>query len=117
MAAPENRLRELSYGGMDVGAALLPSLHALPSPARSALVRLAGMGAEPFPAHRAAGALGTTEATAEQGLEQLVDGALLDLCGVDLMGRPFYRFHELVLLFAAGPPAPPRTGPRSPAAR
>ncbi|MEV5551378.1 BTAD domain-containing putative transcriptional regulator [Streptomyces sp. NPDC052309] len=117
MAAPENRLRELSYGGMDVGAALLPSLYALPSPARSVLVRLASMGAEPFPAHRAAVVLGTTEATAEQWLEQLVDGALLDLCGVDLMGRPFYRFHELVLLFAAGLPAAVRTGPRSPATR
>lgn len=117
MAAPENRLRELSYGSMDVGAALLPSLYALPSPARSVLVRLADMGTEPFPAHRAAEALGTTEATAEQWLEQLVDGALLDLCGVDLMGRPFYRFHELVLLFAAGLPAPPRTSQRSPAAR
>ncbi|MFI7411843.1 BTAD domain-containing putative transcriptional regulator [Streptomyces sp. NPDC049627] len=117
MAAPENRLRELSYGSMDVGAALLPSLYALPSPARSVLVRLADMGTEPFPADRAAEALGTTEATAEQWLEQLVDGALLDLCGVDLMGRPFYRFHELVLLFAAGLPAPHRTGRRSPAAR
>ncbi|MET9778758.1 BTAD domain-containing putative transcriptional regulator [Streptomyces sp. NPDC006367] len=117
MAAPENRLRELSYGGMDVGTALSSSLYALPSPARSALVRLARMGAEPFPAHRAAGVLGTTEATAEQWLEQLVDGALLDLCGVDLMGRPFYRFHELVLLFAAGLPAAHRTGPGSPAAR
>ncbi len=117
MAAPENRLRELSYGGMDVGAALLASLYAQPSSARSVLVRLAGMGAEPFPAHRAAGVLGTTEATAEQWLEQLVDGALLDLCGVDLMGRPFYRFHELVVLFAAGLPAAPRTGTRSPAVR
>lgn len=117
MAAPENRLRELSYGGMDVGAALLPSLYALPSPARSVLVRLADMGTEPFPAHRAAGVLGTTEATAEQWLEQLVDGALLDLCGVDLMGRPFYRFHELVLLFAAGRPAPPCPSRKSPATR
>ncbi|MFC5218795.1 AfsR/SARP family transcriptional regulator [Streptomyces coerulescens] len=117
MAAPANRLRELSYGGMDVGAALLPSLYALPAPARSVLVRLADMGTEPFPAHRAAGVLATTEATAEQWLEQLVDGALLDLCGVDLMGRPFYRFHELVLLFAAGLPAPPCPSRRSPATR
>ncbi|MFJ8545479.1 BTAD domain-containing putative transcriptional regulator [Streptomyces sp. NPDC093586] len=117
MAAPGNRLRELSHGGLDVAAALLPSLYALSSPARAVLARLADIGTEPFPAHRAAGPLGMTEATAEQWLEQLVDGALLDLCGVDLRGRPLYRFHELVLLFAAARPAPPRTHPRSPAAR
>ncbi|GAA3495616.1 hypothetical protein GCM10019016_027160 [Streptomyces prasinosporus] len=117
MAVPQNRLRELSFGGLDMAAALLPSLYALPAPARAVLARLAGIGAEPFPAHRAAGRLGTTEATAEQWLEQLVDGALLDLCGVDLRGRPLYRFHELVLLFAATQPAPPRDQPRSAAAR
>lgn len=103
LADPENRLRELCFGGMDVVGALLPSLHGLPGPARASLGRLSGIGSAPFPAHRAAGLLGMREATAERLLEELVDGALLDLCGVDRQGRPLYRFHELVLLFAALP--------------
>ncbi|MFQ6148747.1 BTAD domain-containing putative transcriptional regulator [Streptomyces seoulensis] len=116
LAAPELRLRELSFDGMDVATALQPSLHALPAAARTVLARLAGIGAEPFHAHRASGRLGLDEAAAEQWLEELVDGALLDLCGVDLRGRPLYRFHGLVRLFAAAQPVPPRLSSSSPAA-
>ncbi|MGW7201366.1 BTAD domain-containing putative transcriptional regulator [Streptomyces chryseus] len=103
LAAPETRLRELSYGGIDVAGALLPSLRQLPESAlaRDTLTRLADIGPGSFPAQRAARYLGTRESAAEQRLEQLVDGALLDICGVDRQGRPLYRFHDLVLLLAA----------------
>ncbi|MGW7052802.1 BTAD domain-containing putative transcriptional regulator [Streptomyces sp. NPDC054887] len=117
LAAPETRLRELSYGGIDVASALLPSLRQLPASdqARATLTRLAGIGLESFPAQRAATYLGTRESAAEQRLEELVDGALLDICGVDRQGRPLYRFHELVLLFAAAlKDAPPQDEPPVP---
>ncbi|MFD7814663.1 BTAD domain-containing putative transcriptional regulator [Streptomyces sp. NPDC059785] len=117
LAAPEHRLRELTHGGLDMARALLPSLYALPAPARTVLARLGSIGTEPFLAQRAAGLLGMTEATAEQWLEQLVDGALLDLCGVDLRGRPLYRLHELVLLFAAAQPAQSAVQPAQSAVR
>ncbi|WP_411084005.1 BTAD domain-containing putative transcriptional regulator [Streptomyces sp. cmx-18-6] len=102
LADPASRLPEMSFGGTDVLGALMPSLQQLPDAdrARATLVQLAGIGGESFPAQRAATYLGTREAAAEQRLEQLVDGALLDICGVDRQGRPLYRFHELVLLLA-----------------
>ncbi|WP_406148052.1 BTAD domain-containing putative transcriptional regulator [Streptomyces sp. NBC_01012] len=102
LADPETRLRELSHGGLDVIGALMPALRQLPGSeqARTTLIQLADIGADAFPAQRAATHLGTREPAAEQCLEQLVDGALLDICGVDRQGRPLYRFHELVLLLA-----------------
>ncbi|WP_406394299.1 BTAD domain-containing putative transcriptional regulator [Streptomyces sp. NBC_00887] len=102
LADPETRLRELSFGGIDVVGALMPALRQLPEPdqARATLIQLADIGVDSFPAQRAATCLGTRESAAEQRLEQLVDGALLDICGVDRQGRPLYRFHELVLLLA-----------------
>ncbi|MFF1654160.1 BTAD domain-containing putative transcriptional regulator [Streptomyces sp. NPDC058249] len=100
LADPEHRLRELSYGGLELRRALLPSLRQLPRPAGRTLVRLAGIGTEPFPAQRAARHLAEPESAAEESLEHLVDAALLDICGVDRLGRPLYRFHELILLFA-----------------
>ncbi|GGN50224.1 hypothetical protein GCM10011579_004800 [Streptomyces albiflavescens] len=100
LAEPEHRLRELSYGGLELRRTLLPSLRQLPRQAGRTLVRLAGIGTEPFPAQRAARHLAEPESAAEESLEHLVDAALLDICGVDRLGRPLYRFHELVLLFA-----------------
>ncbi|MDD9382588.1 BTAD domain-containing putative transcriptional regulator [Streptomyces sp. ZAF1911] len=102
LADPQTRLRELSFGGTGVTGALMQALRQLPGSdgARTTLIRLAGIGVDSFPAQRAAMYLGTRESAAEQRLEQLVDGALLDICGVDRQGRPLYRFHELVLLLA-----------------
>ncbi|PBC65692.1 hypothetical protein BKI49_03005 [Streptomyces sp. Tue6028] len=100
LADPAQRLRELSYGGLDLRRVLVPSVRQLPRPAGRTLVRLAGIGTEPFPAERAARHLAEPESAAEESLEHLVDAALLDICGVDRLGRPLYRFHELVLLFA-----------------
>ncbi|MFE4264800.1 BTAD domain-containing putative transcriptional regulator [Streptomyces sp. NPDC056883] len=102
LADPQTRLRELSFGGSGVTGVLMQALRQLPGfdQARTTLIRLAGIGVDSFPAQRAAMYLGTREPAAEQRLEQLVDGALLDICGVDRQGRPLYRFHELVLLLA-----------------
>ncbi|WP_369244670.1 BTAD domain-containing putative transcriptional regulator [Streptomyces sp. R41] len=116
LADPEQRLRELSYGGLELRRALLPSLRQLPRQAGRTLVRLAGIGTEPFPAQRAARHLAEPESAAEESLEHLVDAALLDICGVDRLGRPLYRFHELVLLFAESLASAHRERERSTAA-
>ncbi|WP_406165809.1 BTAD domain-containing putative transcriptional regulator [Streptomyces sp. NBC_00996] len=116
LADPEHRLRELSYGGLELRRALLPSLRQLPRQAGRTLVRLAGIGTEPFPAQRAARHLAEPESAAEESLEHLVDAALLDICGVDRLGRPLYRFHELVLLFAESLASAHRERERSTAA-
>ncbi|MET9899230.1 BTAD domain-containing putative transcriptional regulator [Streptomyces sp. NPDC006446] len=116
LAEPEHRLRELSYGGLELRRSLLPSLRQLPGPAGRTLVRLAGIGTEPFPAQRAARHLAEPESAAEESLEHLVDAALLDICGVDRLGRPLYRFHELVLLFAESLASAHRERERSAAA-
>ncbi|WP_234020630.1 AfsR/SARP family transcriptional regulator [Streptomyces sp. 142MFCol3.1] len=117
LADPDQRLRELSYGGLDLRRVLVPSVRQLPSPAGRTLVRLAGIGTEPFPAERAARHLAEPESAAEESLEHLVDAALLDICGVDRLGRPLYRFHELVLLFARHLATAHRERERSVAAR
>lgn len=116
LADPEQRLRELTYGGLELRRALLPSLRQLPRQAGRTLVRLAGIGTEPFPAQRAARHLAEPESAAEESLEHLVDAALLDICGVDRLGRPLYRFHELVLLFAESLASAHRERERSTAA-
>ncbi|MFC1444083.1 BTAD domain-containing putative transcriptional regulator [Streptacidiphilus sp. N1-10] len=103
LADPGDRLSELSFGGLELEAVLLSALRQVPEPAEATLGRLAGIGSGPFPAQAAAIRLGLTEAAAEYCLEQLVDGALLNICGVDRQGRPLYRFHELVLLLAESP--------------
>ncbi|WP_030676824.1 AfsR/SARP family transcriptional regulator [Streptomyces sp. NRRL B-1347] len=100
LADPSTRLRELSYGGLDVRGALLTSLRQLPRHTGRTLMCLAALGTEPFRAETAARCLAEPESTAEQRLERLVDAALLDICGVDRLGRPLYRFHELVVLFS-----------------
>ncbi|MFF4353034.1 BTAD domain-containing putative transcriptional regulator [Streptomyces sp. NPDC001530] len=117
LADPEQRLRELSYGGLELGRVLLPSVRQLPRQAGRTLVRLAGIGTEPFPAQRAARHLAEPESAAEESLEHLVDAALLDICGVDRLGRPLYRFHELVLLFAESLASAHRERERSTAGR
>jgi DNA-binding SARP family transcriptional activator len=98
LADPDTRLAELAYGGLELRRSLMPSVWQLPTRARRALLALARVGSAFFHAERAAELLGTSEASAEQDLEHLVDGALLDICGVDRQGRPLYRFHGLVLL-------------------
>ncbi|MFJ9028098.1 BTAD domain-containing putative transcriptional regulator [Streptomyces sp. NPDC102274] len=101
MADPRTRLAELSFGDLDVRRALLPSARRTTPQGRETLAALAGWGTEPFSAREAGTRLSLPEETAERLLESLVDGALLDLSGLDPQGLPLYRYHELVLLYAA----------------
>ncbi|MYV56026.1 AfsR/SARP family transcriptional regulator [Streptomyces sp. SID3212] len=101
MADPRTRLAELSFGDLDVRRALLPSVRRTTPQGRETLAALAGWGTEPFSAREAGTRLSLPEEAAERLLESLVDGALLDLSGLDPQGLPLYRCHELVLLYAA----------------
>ncbi|WP_262387218.1 BTAD domain-containing putative transcriptional regulator [Streptomyces sp. TRM49041] len=104
LADPATRLRELHSGDLDVHGALLPSWRALRPEARRAFPVLAGLGPQPFPAVRAAVLLGLPEGDAELLLEATADAALLEVSGADECGRPCYRFHPLVRLFALSLP-------------
>ncbi|WP_455353889.1 BTAD domain-containing putative transcriptional regulator [Streptomyces sp. SYSU K217416] len=106
LADPATRLRELHSGDLDVHTALLLSWRALEPGAREAFPVLAGMGAEPFPAVKAAGLLEVPEGDAERLLEALADAALLEVSGADEWGQPCYQFHPLVRLFALSLPGP-----------
>ncbi|MCX5114922.1 NB-ARC domain-containing protein [Streptomyces sp. NBC_00378] len=119
LADPAERLAELSFGDLDVRAALLPSVRRMAAGAPQALRALSGAGTEPFSARDASVRLAVSEDEAERVLESLVDTALLDLSGLDPQGLPLYRCHELVLLYAASldPADPAAFGPVSPARR
>ncbi|MFF5028467.1 BTAD domain-containing putative transcriptional regulator [Streptomyces collinus] len=103
LADPAARLAELSFGDLDLSRVLRSSVEPLPPAVHDVLAGLADpyLGDEPFCARRAGERLGLTEDAAENALEALVDTALLDLSGLDDLGRPLYRCHELVRLLAA----------------
>ncbi|KQW16330.1 hypothetical protein [Streptomyces sp. Root369] len=95
---PALRLGELRTGDLDVGRVLGSALRARPHGER----HLAGVPASAadgtFTAAEAAGEAGLSADTAEELLERLIEGALLEMAGIDAEGRPRYRFHEPVRL-------------------
>ncbi|MFP3989063.1 BTAD domain-containing putative transcriptional regulator [Streptomyces sp. E11-3] len=112
LANPGYGIRELVYGGLDVGEAVLVSLRRLRADERELLRRLSALGGRDFLPATAGRALGLPPAAAEEFLERLVDASLLDMPGIDDAGRPQYRLHSLVRQVAAAQPAPtPAGGP------
>ncbi|MFF0079813.1 hypothetical protein ACFYR1_08930 [Streptomyces canus] len=67
-------------------------------PASAVAVNVPSAADGTFTAAEAAGEAGLSEDTAEELLERLVEGALLEMAGIDAEGRPRYRFRELVRL-------------------
>lgn len=100
LADPALRLGELRTGDLDVGRVLGTALRARPHGERDLAGVLAPSAAGTFTAAEAAVAAGLSEDTAEELLERLVEGALLEMAGIDAEGRPRYRFHALVRLAA-----------------
>ena len=100
LADPALRLGELRTGDLDVGRALGSALRARPHGERDLAGVLASRGGT-FTAAEAGAEAGLSEDTAEELLERLVEGALLEMAGIDAEGCPRYRFHELVRLAAA----------------
>ncbi|QFU91923.1 Regulatory protein AfsR [Amycolatopsis sp. YIM 10] len=100
LAHEQRRLDELAVGDQQVRASINLSYTLLPERARAALRGLGLLGLPHFPAWTAASALEIDLDDAEQVLEDLVDVSLLEADGVDPLGLPRYRLHDLVRLFA-----------------
>ncbi|MFD0355181.1 BTAD domain-containing putative transcriptional regulator [Streptomyces sp. NPDC127110] len=101
LADPDGRLAELAYGDVSVREALVHCVRRVGGPELATLTGLADWDGEPFSAQYAALVLGTAEEEAEAALDALVDGALMELSGLDAQGRPLYRCNDLVRLLAA----------------
>ncbi|MCJ0871774.1 AfsR/SARP family transcriptional regulator [Streptomyces sp. AP-93] len=101
LANPATRLHELRFGDLDVRRDLAACVWRLGEISRALLPELSVLGAHSFPALSAAAVIDVPERLTEEVLEELVDVSLMDMAGIDTCGRPRYRFHPLVQLFAA----------------
>ncbi|MFF0161132.1 BTAD domain-containing putative transcriptional regulator [Streptomyces sp. NPDC005263] len=110
LADPEGRLRELSFGDLDVDRTLRDWLRRADNESHEVLSKLSVLGERPFSAASAATVLGLPDQRAEDLLEQLADGSLIEprrspgRMGISGNGALQYRFHRLVLLYAQAPP-------------
>lgn len=113
------RLDELSLGDLDVRRSLYLSVSRLAPESQSFLYRLARVYRGAFSAAETAAALMMPVEHAERMLESLVDGALMNVTGVDHKEQLLYRLHDLVYLLAKEfadslppeLPTPPQTRP------
>ncbi|MCB5169084.1 tetratricopeptide repeat protein [Streptomyces bambusae] len=111
LADERRRLDELRVGDLEVRATFALSFRALDDPARTAFARLGLLGLPDFPCWVLQALLGVPEEEAEEAGEGLVDAQLLEVLGCDAAGRPRYRMHDLLRVYAAeqadaaGPPA------------
>lgn len=97
---PRARLDELRLGDLDVRRSLYASVIQLPPECQVFLSRLARTGRRAASAADVAAELVMPVEHAEQLLETLVDGALMNVVGVDGEKRLIYRLHDLVHLLA-----------------
>ncbi|MFD7998269.1 AfsR/SARP family transcriptional regulator [Streptomyces mirabilis] len=102
LADPAARVTELRIGELDVQRTLSSPLRRLSLQEREFIASIAGHDAGAFTASATARSLALSEDTAEELLERLVEGAVLEMAGIDAAGEPRYRFHELQRLVAVG---------------
>ncbi|MFG2986797.1 BTAD domain-containing putative transcriptional regulator [Streptomyces sp. NPDC048258] len=102
LADERTRLEELSFGELDVAGSLADWLGRTDTECRELLARLSVLGERPFSAASAATVLGLPVRRAEDLVERLVDGSLLELVrspgALGVMAGDSFRFHPLVLL-------------------
>jgi tetratricopeptide (TPR) repeat protein/transcriptional regulator with XRE-family HTH domain len=94
------RLDALTHGDLEVRASLSLSYQGLANGQRRLFCRLGLLGAPDVAAWVAGALLDRPVAEAEVLLEELVDAQLVDVATWDVTGRPRYRLHDLVRLFA-----------------
>ncbi|WP_410641782.1 AfsR/SARP family transcriptional regulator [Amycolatopsis sp. lyj-346] len=92
------RLDELRVGDLAVRASVTLSYDLLPMSAATAFRGLGLLGPVQFPAWVVAAALGRRDA--DDVLDVLVDGHLVELVGSDSAGQPRYRLHDLLRVYA-----------------
>ncbi|MEV7727366.1 BTAD domain-containing putative transcriptional regulator [Streptomyces sp. NPDC087917] len=102
LADEPTRLEELAFGELDVAGSLAGWLRRTDTESRELLARLSVLGARPFSAASAATVLGLPVRRAEDLVERLADGALLEpVRSPGVLGGPSahaFHFHPLVLL-------------------
>jgi DNA-binding SARP family transcriptional activator len=99
LAQEHRRLDELSMGDLDVRASIARSYQRCDPEQRRLFRRIALVDAPNFTAHHVAPLLDVGSETAEELLDALHDAHLLE-AGKDRTGRVYYRFHELVRVYA-----------------
>ncbi|RSM35665.1 SARP family transcriptional regulator [Amycolatopsis balhimycina DSM 5908] len=92
------RLDELRVGDLAVRASVTLSYDLLPMSAATAFRGLGLLGPVQFPAWAVASVLGRRDA--DEVLDVLVDGHLVELVGSDSAGQPRYRLHDLLRVYA-----------------
>jgi DNA-binding SARP family transcriptional activator/Tfp pilus assembly protein PilF len=92
------RLDELRVGDLAVRASVTLSYDLLPMSAATAFRGLGLLGPVQFPGWVVAALLGRGEA--DDVLDILVDGHLVELVGSDAAGQPRYRLHDLLRVYA-----------------
>lgn len=92
------RLDELRVGDLAVRASVTLSYDLLPMSAATAFRGLGALGPVQFPGWVVGALLGRSDA--EDVLDTLVDGHLVDLVGSDAVGQPRYRLHDLLRVYA-----------------
>lgn len=98
LADESRRLTELRAGGTEVRASFDLSLRALPGQAVRAFGLLGLLGAQPFPAWVVEPLLDRSDV--DDVVDTLVDANLVRLTGVDRLGVPSYRLHDLLRVHA-----------------
>ncbi|OLR91399.1 hypothetical protein BJP25_00715 [Actinokineospora bangkokensis] len=101
LADERRRLDELAVGDLAIRSSLGVVYDELTARQRRAFHLLAVLDLPDFGWWAAVPLLDLPPADAEDVVEQLVDLRLLDVAGVDALGRVRYRFHDLVQLFGA----------------
>jgi transcriptional regulator with XRE-family HTH domain/tetratricopeptide (TPR) repeat protein len=94
-----SRLDELETGDLSVRASLTQSYQALHETARTAFRRLALLDSAEFAEWQVAALLGVPDAA--EVVNQLADSSLLTAAGIDAVGQPRYRPHDLLRDYAA----------------
>ncbi|MEV4476297.1 BTAD domain-containing putative transcriptional regulator [Nonomuraea salmonea] len=100
LAIEHHRLDELTHGPLSVRASLALGYSGLDEPGRTLLRRLALLDTPVFACWSAAALLGVDVRAAGGILERLLDAQLVEYAGVDGIGEPRYRLHDLVRLHA-----------------
>jgi DNA-binding SARP family transcriptional activator len=98
LADESRRIAELRAGGLAVRASFDLSLRALPSRAARAFSLLGLLDAQAFSAWAVESLLDQPDA--DEVVDTLVDANLVRLTGLDSLGQPHYRMHDLLRVYA-----------------
>ena len=100
LVAEHDRLDELTHGALSVRASLALGYSGLTEPGRTLFRRLGLVETPDFAGWVAAALLDAEPRDAEDVLEGLMEAQLIEYAGLDGIGEPRYRIHDLVRLHA-----------------